>query len=526
MENKQYINVIKTQQNIKINYQILQNNQILKSEQSIFLLEDNSLSLDTNYKLQILQNSTPKTYISAICEDEQQTIVSNTEATSTEKTSIYFDHNHQITLPNSNIENIKQFYNNSDIDYLISPFTILYNILHDDLQASSLNLLILNNNIYSIILDENKRFCISCIKQLTPFEDIKKSNFYTDEIVEQKLYDEIYSLELNENISSITQSFYENNKDASFIQNINIYYNIKQLNETQLNTLTENLMIKVTYNLINLDEILYTIVKKQSIKKQSFIEPRAKKSSLSLGWWIVIVLLTTLVAGGIFYMLQTPEKKSITKTIQKKIKKVKSEKIEEISLPNHTNINTNLVDNLLDIFETISDDSVLKEIQLQKNESTLIYNFTIPNSYETILKPELLKIYEKSENILTSKNNSVYTAIISNTIPKNKMVKKATKKYKTNKQNIFLDKQNAIKILKSFFNTKTTIKNLSTSSTKYTTYRYKLTTIVATPKDFFNIIDKINKTNYSITLAYPIEFAKIKSGLEVNFKLRLNQNKQ
>ncbi|MCK5293252.1 MAG: hypothetical protein KAJ49_01275 [Arcobacteraceae bacterium] len=517
--NIQYINVIKSQQNIKIDYQIIKENQIIKNEHSIFLLEENKLSIDTNYKLQTLENNIPKTYICAICEDKNQTIISNDNNTQ----NIYFNKTHSITLPSSNIEKTKQFYNNGNIDYLVSPFTILQNILNTNLHPNSLNLLILNNNIYSILLDENKQYITSCIKQLTSFEDIQNSDFYTDEIVEQKLYDEIYNLELNENISNITNQFYKENPDADFIQSINIYYNIKQLNDEQLNLLKDNLMIETIYNPISLNELLYDMVKRSSIKKQSFIHPRPKKSTLSLISWILIALITTFLAGALFYIMQSPKEEIKQKEIIKEKKKI-VKKIKEIQLPNHININEYIVNSLLDIFETISDDSLLKEIQVEQNESTLIYNFKNPNSYESTLKPKLLKIYKKSENVLTSKNNFTYTAIISNTMPKEKLSTKLTKIYPKSSQNKYLEKKEINLLLKSIFNTNSKIKNLSISTAKYTISRYSITTIVKDPQEFFTTIDRLDTLNYSIHLSYPIEFAKVKDNLEVNFKLQINQN--
>jgi hypothetical protein len=518
MKNKQYINIIKTQQNINIDYKIINNNQIIKNEKSVFLLDDDKLSVDTKYKLQTLQHDIASSYVTAICENKEQTIVSNTQQTSNDKTSINFNHNYNITLDNTSIEDTKQFYNN-DIDYLISPFSILYNIINTNLIENSLNLFIFNNNIYSIVLDKDKRFIYSSIKQLTSFQDIEQSHFYKDEIVEQKLYDEIYNLELNDNISNITKEYYEQNENIDFLQTVNIYYHIKQLNDEQLSSLNQNLMIKVNYDSINLDDILYEISQKPSINKQSFIAHRKKKTSLSLVWWITIVLFTSFVTIGIFYFLQTSQdtKEQPIKTIKKQPIK----KIEEILLPNHININQNFTKYIKKIFDTISNDSVLKEIQLQKNESTLIYSYTIANSYEKTFKPKLLKFYKKSENILSSKNKSTYTAIISNTNPIEKIKTKIVKKYK---KNIFLDKKKTNEFLKNLFNSKTTIKYISTSKTKYITYSYKIMTIVENPKDFFAIVDTINKTNYSITISYPIGFAKTKKGLEINFKLRFSQN--
>ena len=525
-KNIQYINIVKTQQNIKIDYEILKNNQVIKNEQSIFLLDDNSLSLDTNFKLQALEQNTPNSYITAICEDEDQIIIKQDDIVSSSNTNIYFDHSHQISLSNEKIVKSKNFFCEGNIDYLVSPFSILQNKISENLQEDSLNIFILNNNIYAIILDSTKRYCLSTIKKLTSFNDIKESNFYSDDIVEQKLYEEVYSLELNENITNITKEFYEKNSDASFLKSINIYYNIKQLNDEQIETLNENLMLNINYELINIDEILYKMVKKPLIKKQSFIKPREKKSTLSFTMWILIAFITTAIAIGIFYILQVPEEpiKPIKKETLKVKEKKELKKKVEILLPDHKTINEHIVNHILDIFETISDDSILKEIQLQKDESTLVYNYIKEDSYEKILKARLLKIYEVSENVLTSKNNKLFTAIISNTNILNKLDKKPSKKYKTTSKNKYLNKKESIKILKELFNKQTQIKQISSIDNKYNTQQYSIITLVTTPSELFDIINKINNMNYSIELSYPIEFAKVNDKLEISFRLKINQN--
>ena len=518
----QYVNIIKMQQNIKIDYEILNNNKTIKNEQSIFLLDNQNLCIDTKYKLQTLEHNIPQTYICAICEDSNQTIVEQTSQIPTNNQKVLFDHNHNIILDNNSINQINNFYDNR-LDYLISPFTILHHKFNEKLEANSLNILILNNKLYSIILDENKRYKYSAIEELISFEDIKQSNFYTDEVVEQKLYDEIYTLELNEKISNITQKYYESNNDNSFLESINIYYNIKQLNDTQLNSLEENLMIKISYEEIDINHILYDIIKKSSAKRYSFTTPRTKKQPLSLLAWIVIAIVSTAITAGLVYYFTLDEKTKPIKEQHKKQLTKKVTKIEEILLPDHIYINNYIRTNILDIFNTIDDKSVLQEIQIQKNESTLVYNFIDENSYNDRLKTKLLKIYKNSENILTSKNNNIYSAIVSNTNPIKPYPAKALKKYKST-NNKTLNSKGLEKLLKSI-SKDIKIKYLATTQTKYITDTFKIVMKVKTPQEFFNFISKINHQKLSIVISYPIEFAKINDKIEITFLIKINQNR-
>ena len=524
----QYVNIVKNQQNIKIDYRILEKNNIIKTEQSIFLLDNNNISSDTLFKLSSLEANVKQTYITAICEDKGQKIIPKIEKIDTSELSATYNRYYNIISNRSTIENTKLFYNKGDIDYLISPFSILDDIIANSKDSNSLNILILNDTLYAVILDEEKQFISSAIKSLTPYDEIKNSKFYNDEIVEQKLFDEIYLLELTDNISNITKDFYENEKNSSFIETVNIFYIVSQLNDEQIKSLEESLMMNINYKQISIDEHMYNIVQKQNAKQYSFIEPRKKKTGFSLFFWIIIAVLSTLITAGVLYFLTQKEPKE-EKKIVKKVTKVKEPikdkvvKIEPIKLTDHNRTNTQIITLIKNLFDLIDDNSTLKEVQLQKRESTIIYDFKDEFSFEKNLQPKLLKYYKYSEIILKTKNKNLYTAIISNTALIEKISYK-TKKYIQNKQIKALTEQSSKELLKSIFNKTTTIKQISKVTNKYTKYTYKIKTIIQEPTEFFEAIKTINKQPYSYVLKFPIEFAKINEGIEVNFQLTLNQN--
>jgi hypothetical protein len=519
----QYVNIVKNQQNIKIDYQIVDNNIVIKTEQSIFLLDDKQFSNDTSFKLQTLEDTLPRTYLSGICESSEQKIVSKDIEPSLNEIAVTYDTNHNILLNNDAIQNSKLFHNQGKVDYLFSPFSILQSTIQEELIANSLNILILNDTIYAIVLDKDKRYIYSNTGSLTPYDEIKNSEFYNDEIVEQKLFDEVYLLELTDNISNIIKEFYEKEENSNFIESVNIFFVIKQLNDTQLESLQETLMMDINYNQISLDDALYDIAKRQSVSKYSFITPRKKKTGLPLPAWIAIAVVSTLIAIGALYALMDDEeeipaqKQAIEKEKPKKI--IKS---EPVKLNDHNHSNTQTIAFIKNIFDLIDDQSTLKEIQLQKYESTIVYNFKDEFSYEKTLQPELLKLYKKSENILTSKSKNQYNAIISNTGLINKI---KHKKIKYNpKETKYLDKTSATNLIKSFFNDKTTIKHKNETKTKYSKSTYLVKTIIKEPVEFYNIFEIVNKQPHSIELNYPIEFVKSEKGIELTLNLAINQN--
>lgn len=518
----QYINLIKLEQNIKLDNQVFTNGKLLTAEQSVFLLDNNRLSNDALFKIKVLENEVPHTFITAICEDITQEIVSKNRAKSKTEVELLFDTSHSIVLDKSSIEITKSYYNNGNIDYLISPFTILHDEIMLNPHENSLNLFILNNTIYAIFLNEKKRLGYSTIATLTPYTDIKKSNFYTDEVAEQILYDEIYLLELGETITAILKKYYETSSSTNFCETVNIFYVIKHLENKHLETLRTNLALDINYNPVNIDDTVDAIARRESVESYSFTKKRTKKSKYAIVMWFLIALLTTAGALYSFYFLQSSQSENNATVLAKQLQETK--KIKEIDLPNHIATNRYVIDLIVKIFDSIDDNSVLKEIQIAKNESTIIYDFKAINPFEKALKPKLLKFYEHSENILTTENKGVFTSIISNVNLLSKF-EPVSKKYIPTTNERFLSTDDGKKGIEQLFNNNATVKLVSENTDKFIKYTYEVSTILKSPVEFFDIIRLLEKQNYSISLDFPIEFSQTKKGLEINFKLIINQNK-
>ncbi|MEZ4693387.1 MAG: hypothetical protein R2837_05205 [Aliarcobacter sp.] len=110
---------------------------------------------------------------------------------------------------------------------------------------------------------------------LPTFESVKKTHFYEDDLEGQKLFDEIYYLELNEIIHKILDEFYSKKNDV-FVEKVSILYVVKQLTNENIEQLSEDLMLKVEHQPINVDEEIFELSRDKHLKK-SFIKPRKKK---------------------------------------------------------------------------------------------------------------------------------------------------------------------------------------------------------------------------------------------------------
>ncbi len=522
----QYINLIKIEQNVKLDERIFRNGKLLTAEQSVFLLENNKLSNDALFKIKLLENEVSNTIITAICEDDSQIVIDKTIQKNKNEQIIPLDSSNNIVLDQSSITLSKSYYNNGNIDYLLSPFTILHEEIFVNPKPNSLNLFVFNNTIYAIFLNAQKRFGHSSVHPLTPSSEIKKSNFFENEVAEQVLYDEIYLLELGEKITKILEVYYQKSNGSNFCEIVNIFYVIKHLEEKHLENLKSNLALDITYNPINIDDRVDSIVRRESIQNYSFTKKRNKKSKLTIFTWFLVALLTTAGALYSFYYMQQQSVANDQNTTQQISKNNTNETqlASEIALPNHITANKHIVTLIKNIFNSIDDNSLLKEIQIAKNESTIIYEFKAINPFEKTLQPKLLNFYESSENILTTEAKGTFTSIISNVNVKTKL-EPTTKRYIPLNQERFLSIEDAKKGIEQLFDiNNTTVKLLSQNETKYVQYTYDVSTLLKSPIEFFNKIELLEKQNYSLMLDYPIEFSQTNRGLEVNFKFILTQN--
>jgi len=391
--------------------------------------------------------------------------------------------------------------------------------------TNSLNMLILNNIIYAFILDDEKRIVYSTLKALTPFCEIKNSEFTDDELDGQKLFDEMHQMEIQDSITNITTEFYENNKSEIFCESVSILYTIKQLNESQLQQIQENIMIEVEYNFIDTNHHLFNLSKQLTSAKFSFIHPREKKSKKSFLIWVIGAIITTVIIVAIFYYMQILQKEKEEKLQKEKLAKIIADKKAEllkIKLPEHRVQNNLLKQTIISIIDTIPDNVVLSELELQKQDSTFVCNLLSQNTFTTTLKPNLLNLYKKTEVLLMQENKPTFNAIISNTTLKKQILKNKQDKpnYRKNK---FISKSKVKKQIQVFLPKDTKLKFKSTFKSKFLTYNFTISTIFNKPNDLLNFIDELNKKSYSIVVQYPIEFAKTKKGLETTFNLQFHQ---
>lgn len=522
---KQYINVLKKNKQLNVSYTILQDKKIFKQEQSSFLIVDNNMPQDALFKIDALQQDTPLTYLTSIFEGDKQQVILTQDVDVIAYESVKLDAKYSIIIPKNELTSQLRYFVNSGIDYIISPFTILNKYIQDNRIKNSLNVLIYNNIIYVIILNDLKLIVKCAIKSLTPFDKVSDKSFSDDGIIDQKLYEEVHFLEIQQFLSDTVQEYYSQNTDVEFLEKVKFLYTLKPLLDEQINSLYETIMVDVDYEVINIEQYLSQITQKGDVIEDSFIDPRVKKQNKNKLPWIIFTILSVLIVLGVLYIQLSSSKATTQQKIQqqkKKHKVIKKKIVEkkEILFPNHILVNSSLLQDVYMLFDMVPYDAVLKDLEITKTDSTYVCMFVTPSQSFEDMRVKLLNLYKESKILLKHENKSILNIIIKNNslLLENKKIV-----YKKYPHHQFLSIGEATDYINKLLIDQSTIKFLRKENKKYLTYIFTIKSLVQTPKEFFDFIKSLNKQQLSITLDYPITFSKTNEGIEVQYSLLLHQ---
>ncbi len=523
---KQYISLFKYENQLQVSYKILQNSVNLKQENSSFLVQDNNMPKDAIYKLTTLQKAVSKSYISTFYDNDTQYIVENSTVNTKVSNFIKLDDKYSAVVNSDDLSLFSNFFKDVGLDYIFSPFSVLYDQINNNSTKNSINIFVSNNKLYTIVYDKNGHISKSIIKKITDFDSIKDSHFYNDEIAEQKLYDEVYFLEFQQILNDIIQESYTNNTIESqidFFESINIFYTTKQLSGPQIDIILDTLMVEINYNQLSIETFLEKSLENKNAEKFSFIKPRDKKIDKSVILWIAILIISIIgIAGTIYYKSTQSEAIEKSKKVVKVDKIIKEKIIEEIPLrlPNHIQHNNNIVEQAMMFFNLIPYDAILLELSLGEDSSTFVTNFLLDSNGSKVLTKKLSIIYNKSQIILEHKTKAIVSTIISNT---NHKAKKEIIEKTDYVKHKFISSDKFTKYLNSIVPNQSEIKFISKSYNENLKYDYTIKSFFKTPQEFFTFIDKLNKKDIPLLVNYPIEFTKLENELEIKYNLSFYQ---
>ena len=365
------------------------------------------------------------------------------------------------------------------------------------------------------MLNDESSVVFSDTVDLPTFESVKDSHFYDDDIVGQKLFDEIYYLELNNIIHNTLNKFYEE-KAETFIEEITILYTLKQLSNEQIEQLGDELILKINYHPINIEEELFQLSKDKHLKK-SFIKPRKKVDKNRFNFIYIIVFLL-FAFYGVYQLFLNVTKEEVTPQ-DKQIQKI-------IDLPNHIENNNKITKRINNIFKAIPYDVVLERMRIDNDNLQLKAILLRDDTFIKSLSPELKKLFKDVEiRLLDNNKKSMIPSIVQaqNSI---RLDDNENKEYE-NKYIIdeFLPISRVTEQLKTIFSKDAIVKFKASQNNEITKFTYLVNIIVRSPKEFFENIEILNNELYSISVVYPISMIKVEDSLEVEFILEFNQPK-
>jgi len=529
---KQYINILQQNKQLKINYKIVQNDKIIKEEQSSFLMSDSTLPNDAKFKINTLQKNINNTYISSLIENSNQDIVATKDVDIISYDSVKMGNKHSIIIPKNEVNSISRYYEDTGIDFILSPYTIINEYLEDNAKINSLNFFIYNNIIYTVIFNKLKELTYHKVKVLTPFESTQDETFLEDDIVGQKLYEEVNFLEIQQFLNEIVEEYYASAENVEFLEHIEMIYTLKPMSDEQIKSLQDILLIPISYKAISLDTYMDKIIQRKNAKSHNFINTRIKKENKNIYFWIITALFTIAILAGIVNTLmdnQEVEQEIIKKPIQKEIKKVEKQQAIEsvepatIALPNHKHNNSNTLQNIEMLFDVLPYDAILKDIEINKNSSTYVSNFIVTSNSISDMQSKLKNIYVTSKVLLKHQNKVIVNTIIqNNTLSEQYTSSKSIPNIQYKKYN-FLSSSKATSYLKGLGIKDSIIKFNEKKKNKYLEYHFSITSQIQSPQEFFDFIKRLNSQNLSITLNYPITFSRTTKAIEVKYKVQINQ---
>jgi hypothetical protein len=479
-----YINAIKYDTQLKLEYKKLNNNEIVEANNSVFLVDDEILSRDIAVKLNASQAEIAKTYISTLLISDTTKLVPKNKSSKLKDCEISeLNSEYDIAVLKTTLFETKNYFEKTGIDYIYSAFHILNLHLEQNICKNQLLIFLFNNKAFILILGDDSSIVFNKTVDLPTFESIRKTHFYEDDIFGQKLFDEIYYLELNSIIHDTLNTFYESN-EKTFIEKITILYALKQLSNEQVKQFSDELLIDVEYHPINIDEEIFELTKDKHLKK-SFIKPRKKPTKRNFNN-LFIALFFILAFFGIYKLyINMDIKKQDTNIVNK----------QDIKLPDHVKLNDMVNARVKSILEQTPYDVVLNELKLEEEKLnlkiTLLKKDTFIKSYEPMLK----KVYKYVNiKVLEDKSTSLMAKVSAD-----KPLELKDVSYKTYKEKYIVDEflpiSRVTEQLKILFPKDTIVKFLSSQNNKVTKFNYLINMLVESPNEFYETIKRVTEGN-------------------------------
>lgn len=271
-----FINAVKQNNQLKIEYKKYLNSKEQSSDNSTFLIEGDILPDNIVQKLNTWQRDNDFSYISTILLSDTTKLVPKAVSSKIKDCEIVnFNDLYDIAVLKTTLFETQNYFAKTGIDFIYSAFHIINLHIQKHKSKNELLFFIYHNRAYILIVDKNSVIVYNEVVDLLTFDAVRRSHFYQDDLEGQKLYDELYYLELIELLQKILKDFHQKHKDV-FVQKVSILFNLRNLTKEQLSSISQELMLKVDDYTIDIDEELFKL-SQDNLNQKSFIKPRKKK---------------------------------------------------------------------------------------------------------------------------------------------------------------------------------------------------------------------------------------------------------
>ena len=255
---------------------------------------------------------------------------------------------------------------------------------------------------------------------------------------------------------------------------------------------------------------------------KSFIEPRSK-SSFNIRD-IILASFIVLVVSLVLYLIFKPSSKINNTKVDEIVEQTNLTKADRLSLklPNHKDNNLKKQKELANLVSVIPYDMVLSSLLLKDGNSTVEGEIIYKDSYYKEIKPKILKLYKSSSASMYKTNDGTYSISIDNKGIKEPYIpKQFHPKYKIVKQHSMKKLKDTVKLLLPKNSMIRFVKEIKTKD--YIKNSFAVSTYIKSPKEIYDIIEKINSKPVCIVIEDELELNTYNSMIRINFNISFYQ---
>ena len=165
----------------------------------------------------------------------------------------------------------------------------------------------------------------------------------------------------------------------------------------------------------------------------------------------------------------------------------------------------------------------LNSVTINSKGSVFECEFITQKTYQAQMQKHLLSYYGNSKVEFKRENGELLGVIANDVKPDFNSTEPNLQVYKYSKK---FDAKSALATFENLLPKNGQISlQAQMDDGKFQTFAYNANFVITSPKEFFDFIDALNKSGYSILLSEPTSFVKAENGIEIKTMILFNQAK-